>query len=181
MSAGTTYTATPGRTRYGDATCTHCGQVPFVHQGDGTCYTTGDMLARLRHAQRTGVWPGPDEGGDDTAADDPRSRDAREEATLAWQEHQQETREGTEMGHKHRRSTGALLLLAILVLLSGCGLRVTADNTEHQIRALSEVLRDAGVQTCTKMTLGFGSYAQAMTIWAGGTDMDTCKAMLYPY
>lgn len=44
------------------ACCVHCGQVAEAHHSDEQCYTTEELVARLRFAQREGRWPGPDEG-----------------------------------------------------------------------------------------------------------------------
>jgi hypothetical protein len=53
----TTYTPDPVMCRYGIHTCTECGQVPVEHHPDGRCYTTDELVGRLRTFQRTGVWP----------------------------------------------------------------------------------------------------------------------------
>ncbi len=58
-----TYTAEPLRQwLYDDHTCAHCGQVPEQHHSDTRCYTVDEIGHRLRFAQRTRRWPGPDEG-----------------------------------------------------------------------------------------------------------------------
>lgn len=41
--------------------CQHCGCLPEGHHTDGRCYSVAEMGARLRWAQQTGRWPGPDE------------------------------------------------------------------------------------------------------------------------
>jgi hypothetical protein len=40
----------------------HCGQTYEAHHSDGQCYTTDELVSRLRFAQREGRWPRPDEG-----------------------------------------------------------------------------------------------------------------------
>lgn len=57
-----TYTAPPSWRRDGDTSCDHCGQVPEQHHSDTRCYTVEELASRLRFAQRTRRWPGPDEG-----------------------------------------------------------------------------------------------------------------------
>ena len=47
---------------FGLAACRHCGSVAALHHGDGRCYTVEEIVARLRVYQRTGCFPGPDEG-----------------------------------------------------------------------------------------------------------------------
>ena len=47
---------------HGNACCGNCGQVPEQHHRDGRCYTYAEIGARLQWYQRTGRWPGPDEG-----------------------------------------------------------------------------------------------------------------------
>lgn len=42
--------------------CIHCGQTEDAHHSTAQCYTTAELVARLRFAQREGRWPGPDEG-----------------------------------------------------------------------------------------------------------------------
>jgi hypothetical protein len=43
----------------------HCGQTFAAHHASGQCYTTDELVARLRFAQCEGRWPGPDEGCND--------------------------------------------------------------------------------------------------------------------
>jgi hypothetical protein len=57
------YTPVPVRQRHDEQTCAHCGCVPESHHSDGRCTTPQELVARLRFHQRTGRWPGPDEGG----------------------------------------------------------------------------------------------------------------------
>jgi hypothetical protein len=50
-----------------DTTCRQCGQTQECHKSDKTCYTTDELINRLRFAQREGRWPGPDEGCEEFA------------------------------------------------------------------------------------------------------------------
>jgi hypothetical protein len=56
-----TYEPDPPMLRYGILCCWHCGCLPGLHHGNGTCYTADEIGERLRMYQRTGQWPGPDE------------------------------------------------------------------------------------------------------------------------
>jgi hypothetical protein len=60
--AETTYAPDPSWLRYGNACCANCGQTPEQHHSDGRCYSVEEQVNRLRFLQRTGRWPGPDEG-----------------------------------------------------------------------------------------------------------------------
>ena len=56
------YTPRPDWLAHGHTCCGHCGQVPDQHHSDTRCYTDNELGARLAFSQRTGRWPGPDEG-----------------------------------------------------------------------------------------------------------------------
>jgi hypothetical protein len=62
VACTTLYTPHPSWLRSGNACCAHCGQTPESHHSDGRCYTASELTSRLRFSQRTGRWPGPDEG-----------------------------------------------------------------------------------------------------------------------
>ena len=67
----TTYTPVTQRIPYGHVLhdcCTQCGATRDAHHTDGRCYTLAEMCARLRHYAATGVWPGPDEGCEESTA-----------------------------------------------------------------------------------------------------------------
>jgi hypothetical protein len=57
------YEPDPAMLRYGITCCCHCGCLPALHHTDDRCYTADEIGERLRTYQRTGRWPGPDEGG----------------------------------------------------------------------------------------------------------------------
>ena len=76
---------------------------------------------------------------------------------------------------------GYAVVLFVLVLLSGCALSLSTDDTQAEVKSLSHILQETEVQTCTKITATLSRYAQATTIWAGRTTMEECLKALYPY
>jgi hypothetical protein len=57
-----TYTPDTRLAACGTLLCTACGSREDAHHSDGRCYTTDELVARLRFYAATNRWPGPDEG-----------------------------------------------------------------------------------------------------------------------
>jgi hypothetical protein len=79
---------------------------------------------------------------------------------------------------------GLLVLLVLLVLCNlcgGCGFHIQTEDSQAQIKALSQILAETDVMTCSKVTATFPPYIQVTSIWAGRMDFTDCVKALYPY
>jgi hypothetical protein len=57
-------TPNPRLAACGEGVCTACGFSAEAHHKGGRCYTTDELVARLRFYAATNRWPEPDEGCD---------------------------------------------------------------------------------------------------------------------
>jgi hypothetical protein len=79
----------------------------------------------------------------------------------------------------HVRRMSAVLLLCLGCW--GCGFQVSSGNSVTQLKALSQVLSETNVQTCSRVVAAFPPYIQVTSTWAGRIPMEECLKALYPY